>query len=157
MAGEAQKHMMAQKAEIARLNHELSEATATASAATATAQSNLQAILAEERERAAKDRQNLIAQITTLINNSGEEQDGRLGLRIGGVQADISATRARLDEASKVHVDNMENWSARDEKFYSRLCDAKETVRCVLAHDWQVWWICSATKRRFRALSNDFF
>lgn len=138
MTSEAQKHMMAQRAEIARLNHELSEATATASAATAAAQSNLQTILAEERERAAKDRQNLVAQITTLIGNSGEEQDGRLALRIGGVQADISASQARLDEASKAHVDNMEAWSARDEKFYSRLCDAKETVRCVLAHDWQV-------------------
>ncbi|KAF8541673.1 P-loop containing nucleoside triphosphate hydrolase protein [Trichophaea hybrida] len=137
MVSEAQKYMIAQKSEIEHISRELSEATVIASTATATAQSNLQTILVEERERALKDRQNLIVQITTLINNTADEQDKRLTERIETVQKEIGATQTQLKAASKVHEEGMESWSTREENFYSRLCDAKETVRCVLAQDWQ--------------------
>lgn len=138
MVSEAQKHMIAQKSGIEHTGRELSEAAVNASAATAAAQLNLQMILVEERERASKDRQDLIAQIATLINSTADEQDKRLTERIEAVQEEIGATQTQLKVASKVHKEGMESWSAREENFYSRLCDAKETVRCVLARDWQV-------------------
>jgi kinesin family protein 11 len=143
MVSEAQKHMIAQKSGIEHTGRELSEAAVNASAATAAAQLNLQMILVEERERASKDRQDLIAQIATLINSTADEQDKRLTERIEAVQEEIGATQTQLKVASKVHKEGMESWSAREENFYSRLCDAKETVRCVLARDWQVSRICS--------------
>ncbi|KAI5858375.1 P-loop containing nucleoside triphosphate hydrolase protein [Tricharina praecox] len=137
MVTEAQEHMAAQKSEIETLRSQLAEATATASAATTTAQSSLQTILVEEREKAAADRQNLISQITTLINNTGAAQDKRLTERVLTVKADIGATQTRLEAASKTHEETIESWSAREELFYTRLCDAKETVRSVLTDDWK--------------------
>jgi kinesin family protein 11 len=138
MVSEAQKHMVSQRFEIEKLRSELAAATTAANTAAATAQSGLKAVLVEERQKAAVDRQNLIAQITSLINNSADEQDRRLAERVEAVQSEVSITQTRLEEASKAHEEGIDTWSARDESFYSRLCDAQETVRCVLAQDWEV-------------------
>jgi kinesin family protein 11 len=138
MVSEAQKHMMSQRSEIEKLRSQLAEATAAASKATATAQSGLKTILVEERQKAAVDRQNLIAQITSLINNTADEQDRRLTERVEAVRTEISTTQTRLEEATKAHDEGMETWSVADKSFYEKLCDAQETVRTVLAEDWKV-------------------
>jgi len=142
--------MAAQKSEIGTLRSQLAEATVVATTATATAQSSLQTILAEEREKAAADRQNLISQITTLINNTGFAQDKRLTERVESVKADIGATQIRLEAASKDHEVTIESWSAREELFYTRLCDVKETVQSVLADDWKVSCVCGEVKSFLR-------
>ncbi|CCX30040.1 Similar to Kinesin-like protein bimC; acc. no. P17120 [Pyronema omphalodes CBS 100304] len=134
---DSQKHMKEQKAEIERLGKELTSATATASEATEKAQESLKTILVEERENSAKDRQNLIAQITTLINSNADEQDERLSKRVDGLQAEITATKTALDEASKTHQNGLDTWSEREESFYTSLCTAQETVRRILSEDWQ--------------------
>jgi len=146
--------MAAQKSEIETLRSQLAEATAIATTATANAQSNLQTILVEERVKAAADRQSLISQITTLINNTGDAQDKRLTQRVETVKADISATQTRLEAASKTHERIIESWSAREELFYTRLCDAKETVRSVLDDDWKVGWARGEAKP-FAVEAND--
>lgn len=138
MVEDSQKHMKEQKAEIERLGKELTSATATASEATEKAQESLKTILVEERENSAKDRQNLIAQITTLINSNADEQDERLSKRVDGLQAEITATKTALDEASKTHQNGLDTWSEREESFYTSLCTAQETVRRILSEDWQV-------------------
>jgi kinesin family protein 11 len=135
---DAQKHMKEQKTEIERLGKELTCATVVASEATEKAQESLKTILVEEKEKSAKDRQDLIAQITTLINNNADEQDERLTKRVDGLQADITATKTALDEASKTHQDGLDTWSEREESFYTSLCTAQETVRRILSEDWQV-------------------
>ncbi|KAA8894875.1 P-loop containing nucleoside triphosphate hydrolase protein [Sphaerosporella brunnea] len=137
MVGEAQKHMRSQRSEIEKLRSQLAEATAAASTATEAAQSGLKTVLVEERQKAAVERQNLIAQIATLINNTADEQDRRLTARVEAVRDEISTVQNRLEEASKAHGEGIENWSVKDESFYSKLCDAQETVRDVLAQDWE--------------------
>ena len=139
MVSGAQEHMMAQKAEIEKLRLQLAEATAVARMTAAKAQANIQTILGEERQKSRAERQALVAQISNLINTTGEEQDRRLLKRVEAVQSEIGTTQVKIEEATAVHETGLETWSAREEEFYAKLCNAKETVREVLAQDWKVF------------------
>jgi kinesin family protein 11 len=138
MANKVQQQMIAQHEKIRLLRSQLVDAVAAAAKATDTAERNLQTVLDEERQRASVDRQHLIAQITSLINNTAGEQERRLTERIDDVRSDMTHTQVKLGTASLDYEDRMDVWARREQKFYSELCDAKNTVRCVLSNDWQV-------------------
>jgi hypothetical protein len=135
---DAEKRMIAQKAEIEKLRLELSSATVAAATATNDAQSNLDLILQEEREKAAAERQNLVSQITSLINSTADEQDQRLVKRIKLVQSDMVASKDELEVAAKKYNEGMIQWSGEEDKFINELTSSKETLNTMLANDWEV-------------------
>lgn len=117
---------------------ELTSATAAAALAATTAQGTLECILTEERERASADRQKLIAQISTLINDTADDQDKRLTKRIDLVRNEMNAAQNELETASKSYEERMDLWSQEEEKFSNGLAESKETVKQALVEDWQV-------------------
>lgn len=146
MVSDAQEHMMAQNAEIEKLRLQLAETTAAARETAANAQANIQVILGEERQKSQAERQALIAQISNLINATGEEQDRRLTERVEAVRTEVGATQSKIDEATAAHESGLETWKSREGEFYSRLCSAKETVREVLENDWKVSFVWVHTR-----------
>jgi len=134
---EAEKRIIAQKAEAEKLRLQLSLATTAAVIATDTAQSSLDLILREERERAATDRQNLISQIAALVNATAEDQDKRLTKRVQLVQGEILSAKEELDEATRQYNAGMEQWSGGEEKFINELVISQDSLKKILVQDWQ--------------------
>ncbi|KAG0636196.1 P-loop containing nucleoside triphosphate hydrolase protein [Tuber brumale] len=134
---DAEKRIIAQKAEAEKLRLQLSSATAAVVIATDTAQSSLDSILREERERAATDRQNLISQITALINATAEDQDKRLTKRVQLVQGEILSAKEELDEATKQYNAGMDQWSGGEERFINELVISQDSLKKILVQDWQ--------------------
>ncbi|PUU72771.1 P-loop containing nucleoside triphosphate hydrolase protein [Tuber borchii] len=115
---DAEKRIIAQKAEAEKLRLQLGSAAAAAVIATDTAQSSLDLILREERERATTDRQNLISQIAALVNATAEDQDKRLTKRVQLVQGEILMV-----------------WG--EEKFINELVISQDSLKKILVQDWQ--------------------
>ena len=137
MFDNTQKHMVAQQAEAERLRVELSVATSKAITSNATASTSLETILADERERSAAERQNLIIQMTALLNTSAEEQERRLNKRITQVRDDISMSTQELSESSGEYNQRMTQWSAKEEGFMTELITSRESLKTRLVQDWQ--------------------
>lgn len=138
MFDDAEKRIIAQKAEAEKLRLQLGSAAAAAVIATDTAQSSLDLILREERERATTDRQNLISQIAALVNATAEDQDKRLTKRVQLVQGEILSAKEELDEATKQYNAGMDQWSGGEEKFINELVISQDSLKKILVQDWQV-------------------
>ncbi|RPB11385.1 kinesin-domain-containing protein [Morchella conica CCBAS932] len=134
---EAQKSVVAQKAEVEKMRVQLVAATAASTSATRKAQEDMDAILKDEREKAAKEREALISQLSRLINGAAEQQDKRLTARIQRVQSDVAAVQEELEAATKEYKEGMDEWTGNEEKFIENLNGKKEGLKTRLQVDWQ--------------------
>jgi len=102
------------------------------------ASSQLEACLAEERQQAVADRQNLLSQITTLVNASGEAQDARLTAKINTVQANISSSTSKLEAANAKFAEGMDVWSQKEKLLVEEVLKSRETLKTKMKQDWTV-------------------
>jgi kinesin family protein 11 len=124
-----------QKAEADSLRRELSAASAVAMTATAAASAQLETVLAQEREQAAIDRAQLLAQIGSLINATGQVQDERLTGKVQAVQEDMCATKARFENAQASSDEWMNIWCLGEDRLVEDLSESREALRNTLTRD----------------------
>ncbi|KAI5808543.1 hypothetical protein DFH27DRAFT_593710 [Peziza echinospora] len=131
------KHLNAQKEEIDSLRARLAEAHAQSLAASATATQSLDAILKEERENAARDRAELVEQLTAVLNANANKQNDRLTARIATVQNAIETSGKQLSGVSDEFKEGMENWEKTEDTFMEVLINNREDLKTKLVQDWE--------------------
>lgn len=139
MFEELVNHIKNQRSDAEDLKTKVSSAAKAAMQADAQASSRLESCLAEERERAAVDRQELLSQITTLINKSAEAQDARWESKIHTVKADIATSRTNLQAADKEYNDNMDAWSKKEASLVKEVLQSRDTLKGKMKNDWTVY------------------
>lgn len=139
------KHIDSQKLEVNSLRAQLKAAQDAHVAAQIAATSKLETVLAEEKSQAATDRQNLLAQITLLVNSQGESQDHRLAQKIGDVQSEISTSKDELEVANATYERGMESWNDKEVMLVENVLRARETLKSKLKEDWVVSLALEAT------------
>ena len=97
----------------------------------------LETCLNEERAQAAQDRQTLLAQITTLINQSGEAQDSRWESNINIVRKEIASARSTLDTANANYNTSMDIWSEKENLLVGEVLKSRDTLKSKMKDDWK--------------------
>lgn len=132
------KHIETQKSEVNALRAQLKSTHEAHVAAQMAAASKLDTTLAEEKQRAATDRENLLIQISLLVNTQGEAQDIRLAQKIGAVQTEIGASKDALELASSNYDRGLESWNEKEVALVEKVLRARETLKSKLKEDWVV-------------------
>jgi kinesin family protein 11 len=132
------KHVHTQKAEANELRQQLYAATEAAMQSNAAMDLQLDTILQEERQQAAEDRQNLLAQITSLVTTQGEKQDQRLRQKIGNVRTEILSSKESFEASREQYSQGMDTWNQNEEKLVEEVLRSRETLKTKLKDDWMV-------------------
>lgn len=138
---ENNRHISMQVKKSANLRDEVEKAIKEAMAANETSEQSLDKMLKEERERANMERQNLIAQMASLVNNSAIEQEKRLASKIGIVQCEMKVARETLNTASDGIESNISALTDAEEVYRSSMNQSRENIKkkmqsdCLVRHN----------------------
>ncbi|KAI4178142.1 MAG: hypothetical protein L6R41_008524 [Letrouitia leprolyta] len=130
------KHVNTQKAEADELRSQISMAAQTSIQTEAHISSQLQSALDEERAHAAQDRQDLLSQITSLVNKSGEMQDTRWQSKIDTIRSDIASSRSTLESEEKRYTEAMAVWSQKETLLVEEVLKSRDTLKSRMKKDW---------------------
>lgn len=100
--------------------------------------SRLDACLKEQRSQAATDRQEMLMQITDLINKSGERQDSRWESKINEIRNDIQVSSSTFQKADDQYNESMDVLAAKENQLVEEVLKSKETVKSKMKQDWTV-------------------
>ena len=126
----------AQRADVESLKTQLITATTAGAQAEERLEKRLGATLDEERQQAATDRRNLLAQITSLVNENGKAQEERLATKINTVRTEMQTTRSDLTLAEKSYADGMQVWSRKEDELSADVRKARDALKTKLQTDW---------------------
>ncbi|MCJ1301504.1 kinesin motor protein cin8, partial [Hypocenomyce scalaris] len=130
------KHLNTQKAEADSLRKQLWIASQATMQADADVSAKLEACLTEERQQAAVERQNLLSQITDLVNKSGETQDARWASKLDAVRSDIATSTSNFQAADKIYCEGMDLWSHKENLLVEEVLKSRETLKGKMKKDW---------------------
>ena len=102
------------------------------------ASSLLEACLTEERHQASADRQNLLSQITSLINASGEAQDTRLTTKIDAIQQTITSSTSQFEAANAKYAEGMDTWNQKENSLVDEVVSSRDHLKAKMQQDWTV-------------------
>jgi kinesin family protein 11 len=151
------KHVNDQKSEADELRKQLKIASEAAMEANAAASTRLDAILTEERQQAATDRQNLLSQITSLIVTQGETQDTRLCTKINEVQQSVLSSKEAFEASRSKYSEGMDAWDDKETKLVEKVLKSRESLKSKLKDDWVVSYrnpLLGQANRRSRLRTN---
>lgn len=131
-------HISAQRAESLRLRQQLEEATRTIAEQNAANASRMQEVMEGERIQAAVDRQDLLAQMTSLINAQAEVQESRLADKTAELQRSILASNTTLEKDVAAYGEGMDAWNSKEDELLETVTNSKEAMKTKLKEDWNV-------------------
>ena len=138
MFEELVKHVSSQKAEADELRFKVSTATQAALQADADFSDRLETCLKEEHEQASKDRQNLLTQITTLVDQSGHAQNARWESKINAIRGEIASSRSSLQHTDKEYQAGMDIWLQKESLLGEEVLKSRDTLKGKMKEDWKV-------------------
>lgn len=100
--------------------------------------SRLDSCLKEQRSQAAVDRQEMLSQITDLINKSGEKQESRWESKINEIRNDIQVSSSTFQKADDRYNESMDVWSGKENKLVEEVLKSRETLKSKMKKDWTV-------------------
>ncbi|WYZ44399.1 hypothetical protein EsH8_VII_000835 [Colletotrichum jinshuiense] len=130
------KHITEQRAESDRLRQQLQTATDTIVEQNASISTQMQQVLDEERNQAAQDRKNLLAQITTLINTQAETQESRLAEKTHQLQKTVLDSNATLQGSVAQYSEDMEAWDTKEGQLLDNVAKSRDEMKTKLKDDW---------------------
>lgn len=98
----------------------------------------LDSALNEERAQAAQDRRDLLAQISSLVNDSGERQDARWQSELDGIRSDLASSRSTFEGEEKQYSDAMNVWSQKESLLVEEVLQSRDTLKSRMKKDWTV-------------------
>ena len=131
------KHINSQKLEAEELRKNICAATTATSADEQAVSERLETCLSEEREKSRQEKQDLLAQITILVNKSSDAQEARWSSQISSVRQDIASSRSRLHTSEKAYVEGMDKWSNKETSFVDDVLKSRETLKMKMKEDWR--------------------
>ncbi|KAK8851380.1 P-loop containing nucleoside triphosphate hydrolase protein [Apiospora arundinis] len=130
------KHITAQKQESDSLRTQLEEASETIVESNKSISSKIQEVISEERRQAAEERQNLLLQITSLINSQAELQESRLANRAASIQQSVRETNSAFEGSVSQYLQGMDGWGDKEGQLLSDLAKSRDTMKTKLKDDW---------------------
>lgn len=131
-------HIHHQKAEISQLRSQLQQANQQTIEANRRASSQLAQSLEEEHASAETERDQLMSQIKTLMDESRRKQFNRLKGRFDGVKTDLSSSGDALEQATTQHDRHVDEWVFRAEQFAKDVTASRDEVKTKMQTDWEV-------------------
>ena len=131
------KHINCQKAEAEELRSRMSAAANAASQEKEAVSQRLETCLREEREQSRVEKQELLAQITSLVNKSADVQEARWTSQIGAVRQDIASSRSKLQASEKEFGEGMDIWSKKDATLVDGVLKSRDTLKIKMKEDWK--------------------
>ncbi|RDL31163.1 Kinesin-domain-containing protein [Venustampulla echinocandica] len=132
------QHVNSQKAEADELRRQLSAASELAMQSNAIVSSRLDQVVREEREEAARDRQSLLSQITSLVMAQGEAQDARLSGKIEEVRKDVTSSKDAFEASRTQYSLGMDAWDEKEDKLAEEVIRSREALKNQLKEDWVI-------------------
>ncbi|KAL9625579.1 MAG: hypothetical protein Q9160_000292 [Pyrenula sp. 1 TL-2023] len=131
------KHMTAQRKEADQLRQQLQEANKKNLEASQAAASQLSETCETEREASRLDRQNLLAQIQSLIESSAKTQEDRLTKSLTTTATDLTSSTTALETATSSYSTSMDAWLAKEASFADTISSSRDALKSKLKKDWQ--------------------
>lgn len=132
------KHIMSQKKESDSLRTQLEEASETIVISNQSISSKIQEVISEERRQAAEERQDLLLQITSLINSQAELQESRLANRAASIQQNVRETNSVFEGSVSQYSQAMDSWGEKEGQLLSDVAKSRDTMKTKLQDDWNV-------------------
>ncbi|KAK4680758.1 Kinesin-related motor protein [Podospora pseudoanserina] len=129
-------NISAQKAESDRLRQELEAATQTIVESNESVSDRIQEVLEEERKQAAIERQQLLSQITRLINSQAQLQESRLVDKASAIQDSIKDTNKTFKSNVAGYREGMNAWNAKDSQLLEEIAQSRDVLKTRLKDDW---------------------
>ena len=98
----------------------------------------LECTLAKEKTEAAANRQELLSQITDLVNQSGQTQDTRWELEMNDICKDIATSRNTFAAAEGNYSEGMDAWIHQENHLVDEVMKSRDTLRAKMKKDWIV-------------------
>ncbi|KAF2210966.1 hypothetical protein CERZMDRAFT_85869 [Cercospora zeae-maydis SCOH1-5] len=130
------RRMNEQQAEAQRLRQEIMEANASFVDASHSSQEHLRQAVEKEHEVAAKDREALLMQIGSLINNSAAAQEARMAGYLESANKRIKTSADEYAIAQQTYGSGMDSWSTSGQELIHSSVQARETIKTKLKADW---------------------
>ena len=131
------KHVNLQKAEADDLRQKASAAASAAVQAEANVAAQLETCLNEERAQASADRDDLLAQIMSLVHKSGEMQNARWESKINAVREEVLSSRSALQAADHGYNTGMDVWSQKEKLLVDEVLKSRDTLKGKMKEDWK--------------------
>lgn len=96
----------------------------------------VQEAVAEERRQTAEDRQNLMTQITSLINSQADAQEARLADRATLIQKSVAESNTSMEAAMSQYTQGMEKWDGKENDLMEEVKKSRELLKTKLKDDW---------------------
>ncbi|PPJ56118.1 hypothetical protein CBER1_02116 [Cercospora berteroae] len=130
------RRMNEQQAEAQRLRQEILEANASFVQASHASQDHLRQAVEKEREVAAKEREALLTQIGSLINNSAAAQESRMAGYLESANKRIKTSADEYAVVQQNYGNGMDSWSRSGQELIDSSVQARETIKTKLKTDW---------------------
>jgi kinesin family member 11 len=132
------RHATSQREEIDELRRQLQEANEKIVASNIAASSSLEKCLSDERQASQHDRDQLLAQVRVLMDETAKKQEMRLSSNVDNTRSQLVSARSQFDRANKVYAEGMSQWSDKERSFISEVVKSKDTLKSKMKKDWTV-------------------
>ncbi|KAJ5778738.1 hypothetical protein N7520_001984 [Penicillium odoratum] len=132
-------HLEQQKNEVHRLRVELQESNRQAVEANRKASSSLAQVMEEEQACAQDERDNLMSQIRSLLEDSSQRQSARLKTKVDGLRNDISTSGDCLEQATVQYDRHVDEWIFKEEQFTKDVITSRDDIKTKMQHDWETF------------------
>jgi kinesin family protein 11 len=146
------KNMNEQQAENERLKQQILEANIALVESNNVAQGRLAEAVEDERQQSATDREQLLAQITSLITANTEAQEKRLTDRMASIRTDIGAANTAHQTKQSMYSEGMDSWSSKSKDIATGVSKSRDAVKTKIKSDFAV---SSLNKFTFVVNSNE--
>lgn len=131
-------HLDQQKSEINKLRLELQAANRQSVEANRKASQNLAQVLEEEHASAQTERDNLMSQIRSLLDDSSSRQSSRLKGKVDNLRHDLSASGDSLEHATVQYDRHIDEWIFKEEQFAKDVTASRDEIKTKMQNDWEV-------------------
>jgi kinesin family protein 11 len=130
------RRMNEQQSEAQRLRAQIASANTQFVEASQESQNQLQQAVDEERQTAATERATLLANITTLINDSATSQEARMSDHLQTANKRVKTSEEAYLAAQQVYGDGMDAWNGSSQSLIEQSVQSRESIKARLKSDW---------------------
>ncbi|KAL1910835.1 Kinesin-related motor protein [Sporothrix stenoceras] len=130
------KHMNTQRAESDALRKQVEEASLAAVQSNTTVAAQIQEAIDEERRQAAEDRQQLLAQIGSLISEQAKKQDTRFTAKTNAIRERIAESNTAFEGGLDTYAKGMDAWNTVADGYVQDASKSRDALKLRLQEDW---------------------
>ncbi|KAF2088802.1 kinesin-domain-containing protein [Saccharata proteae CBS 121410] len=129
------KQLEEQQIEVEGLRQQISQANTQAIGANKNTQARLNSVIETEKEKAAAERQQLLTQITALLDSNAAAQEKRLTEAVVGVNEEIDSANTNFESANQAYNQGMDGWVTNNADFLNNVVKSRENVKTKIKGD----------------------